>query len=131
MKQNTVNLKDELLNERQNTHGDYNEVARISQSIRNVLKSGVNWKSMNDCQREALEMICSKLGRVMSGNYNFKDHWDDISGYAKLGSLFSLEEKKEVNPSPTVTIVGTGGYGSTIRVNKLNFGDLDDTFVGP
>lgn len=85
---------DQLLNERQKTHGDYNEVARVSQAIRTVMKGSVNWNRLNDSQREALEMMCSKFGRLLSGDMNFKDHWDDLAGYAKLGSLFS-EEKKE------------------------------------
>jgi hypothetical protein len=36
--------------------------------------------------REALDMIALKLSRILSGQANFKDHWDDIAGYAKLGS---------------------------------------------
>ena len=31
-------------------------------------------------------MIALKLSRILSGQANFKDHWDDISGYAKLAS---------------------------------------------
>lgn len=90
-----MELGDKILNERQKTHGDYNEVARVSQSLRNIMKETVNWKRLNDSQREALEMMCSKFGRLLSGDMNFKDHWDDLSGYAKLGSLFS-EDKKEI-----------------------------------
>jgi hypothetical protein len=35
---------------------------------------------------ESLEMIAHKIGRILAGNENFHDHWDDIAGYAKLGS---------------------------------------------
>lgn len=90
-----MDLGDKTLNERQKTHGDYNEVARISQNIRTVMKDSTNWDRLNSCQREALEMMCSKFGRLLSGDMNFKDHWDDLAGYAKLGSLFS-EDKKEI-----------------------------------
>lgn len=90
-----MELKDSLLNERQKTHGDYNEVSRISQNLKTVLKDSVNWERLNSCQREAIEMMCSKFGRLLSGDMNFKDHWDDLAGYAKLGSLFS-EDKKEI-----------------------------------
>jgi hypothetical protein len=31
-------------------------------------------------------MIALKLSRILSGQANFKDHWNDIAGYAKLGS---------------------------------------------
>lgn len=89
-----MQLNDKILDERQKTHGDYNEVARISQNIRTIMRDSTNWDKLNSCQREALEMMCSKFGRLLSGDMNFKDHWDDLAGYAKLGSLFS-EEKKE------------------------------------
>lgn len=35
-------------------------------------------------QRESLELIATKMGRITSGNPNIQDHWDDISGYAEL-----------------------------------------------
>jgi hypothetical protein len=41
---------------------------------------------MPDAQIEALDMIALKLSRILSGQANFKDHWDDIAGYAKLGA---------------------------------------------
>ncbi len=31
-------------------------------------------------------MIAHKIGRIVSGNPNVQDHWDDIAGYAKLAS---------------------------------------------
>jgi hypothetical protein len=30
-------------------------------------------------------MILHKLARVLSGNPDNADHWDDIGGYARLG----------------------------------------------
>ena len=39
-------------------------------------------------------MIALKLSRILSGQSNFKDHWDDIAGYAKLGSEACTEERK-------------------------------------
>jgi hypothetical protein len=31
-------------------------------------------------------MICYKMGRILSGDSNNLDHWDDIAGYATLVS---------------------------------------------
>lgn len=42
---------------------------------------------MNDAQREALDSMASKFGRLGSGNPNFRDHWDDLAGYAALASM--------------------------------------------
>lgn len=89
-----MDLGDKILNERHKTHGDYNEVARVSQAIKRVMKDTTNWDRLNESQREALEMMCSKFGRLLSGDMDFKDHWDDLAGYAKLGSLFSGDKKE-------------------------------------
>ena len=113
-----------ILEERQSTHGDYNEVSRISQALRDVFKSGSNWERLNDCQREAIEMMCSKFGRIMSGNFNFQDHWEDLAGYAKLGQMFSLE--KPVDKTAKVSF----SHKPTTQVVKLNLEDLDATIVG-
>lgn len=35
-------------------------------------------------QREAMEMIVHKIGRIIHGNPHEADHWRDIAGYALL-----------------------------------------------
>lgn len=74
-----------ILTEREKTHGIFHEQTAMSQSIKDVVKSGKNWGKLTDQQKEALEMICLKMARILSGNPNYRDHWDDIAGYAKLG----------------------------------------------
>jgi hypothetical protein len=51
-----------------------------------VLWCETGWDRLNDVQREAVEMILHKVGRIISGDPNVHDHWDDIAGYAKLVS---------------------------------------------
>jgi len=77
----------DLLNERQKTHGDYREVAIIAQMFREIMRGTTGWQRMNDAQREALDSMASKFGRLGSGNPNFRDHWDDLAGYAALASM--------------------------------------------
>lgn len=74
----------ELLNERQKTHGDYGDHARLTQALKDKMFDEEGWVRLNDCQKEALHMIAHKIGRILAGNPSFKDHWDDIAGYAKL-----------------------------------------------
>lgn len=74
----------ELLNERGKTHGDYSDHARITQALKFCAKDGKNWHNNPPEMKEALEMIFHKIGRILSGDPNFRDHWDDIAGYAKL-----------------------------------------------
>jgi len=75
-----------ILAERQTTHGDFTDNARVMQSLKRVVQTEVGWDRLTDVQREALHMILHKVGRIISGNPNTHDHWDDIAGYAKLAS---------------------------------------------
>ncbi len=74
----------ELLNERQKTHGDYSMHAEITQELKDKMFEMDGWGRLDYCQKEALHMIAHKIGRILAGNPFFKDHWDDIAGYAKL-----------------------------------------------
>ena len=74
----------DLLAERAKTHGDYRVHAEVTQRLKDYIHARDAWSRMNPSQREALDMICHKIGRIIAGNANFKDHWDDIAGYAKL-----------------------------------------------
>lgn len=71
--------------ERGKTHGDFAVHALVTQRIKEIMKfSGVRWDVINHTQRESLEMIAHKIGRICAGNPNHIDHWDDIAGYATL-----------------------------------------------
>lgn len=75
----------ELLNQRQKTHGEFKENALISQDLKRFYRKCHGWDNMSNVQREALDMIALKMSRILSGQSCFKDHWDDIAGYAALG----------------------------------------------
>lgn len=77
--------REPLLVEREKTHGDFKHTAYCAQEIKETI---AKWdtKGISKVQREALDMIASKIARILSGNAKEKDHWDDIAGYAKLGS---------------------------------------------
>lgn len=85
---NVVQLGDpdviEILNERQATHGDFVAHANSTQSLKYAMRLGTNWGELLAYQIEALEMIQHKIGRILSGNPDHIDHWDDIAGYATL-----------------------------------------------
>lgn len=80
------------LAEREKTHGDFAEQARISQELSCVMKDFGQWHKLAVDQREAMEMICHKMARILNGNPNFHDHWHDIAGYATLAAK-RLENK--------------------------------------
>lgn len=73
-----------LINIRTQTHGDFTDHARIAQKLKRVMQSEEGWHRLNDVEKESLDMNAHKIGRILAGNPHFKDHWDDIAGYAKL-----------------------------------------------
>ena len=76
---------DKLLTERNSTHGDFSANALVSQSLKYIIRSYSSGMP-SQIQREALDMICLKISRIVTGDPNFKDHWDDIAGYATLAA---------------------------------------------
>ena len=77
---------DALLNERGKTHGDFAEHCTVTWAIKDAISSLGNVDKLSNVQREALDMIAHKIGRIMAGDPNHQDHWDDIAGYARLVS---------------------------------------------
>lgn len=75
---------DQLLAERGRTHGEYSEHARCTQNILRALQMERGWPTLTDMQKETLHMIAHKMSRIVTGNPNVADHWDDISGYSRL-----------------------------------------------
>ena len=85
-----------MLQERAKTHGQYAKTAETSQKLKTAMMLSKNWPRLTEPQAEAIEMIASKLARILNGDPNFRDHWDDIAGYAQLASLAA--------PSPMDTV---------------------------
>lgn len=75
-----------VLEERGSRYGKFTTHAEVTQTLKAVIKSkmGAKWGHLADDQKEALEMIAHKLGRIINGDPNYGDSWTDIAGYAKL-----------------------------------------------
>ncbi len=94
-----------ILSERQKTHGNFYTNARISQILKEYFRM---WgMPASTVQREALDQIALKLSRILSGQANFKDHWDDIAGYAQLGSRDCDASNLNREPSTSCGASGT------------------------
>lgn len=77
-----------VLNEREKTHGDYKDTARIAQLLKCVIYTEDKrlGGKLSQIQAESLDLICTKIARALSGDPDCKDTWDDIAGYANLVS---------------------------------------------
>lgn len=82
---------EETLQERGNNYGTFAENTVTMQALKEIMRTAPNWKKLTAAQREALEMIQHKVGRILHGNPNHKDSWIDIEGYARLISRELLE----------------------------------------
>lgn len=82
-------VRDPLLVEREKTHGRFAENAMVWVELNRVIPSNfvAGLETDNPRQALALQMILLKLARLVTGPIaGHKDHWNDIAGYAKLGS---------------------------------------------
>lgn len=76
---------EDILQERGKRYGDFDTHAMITQLIKAPMQCTDNWRDrLSFSQKEALEMIAHKIGRILNGDPDYIDNWDDISGYAML-----------------------------------------------
>ena len=82
---------DNTLAERGNRYGRFDGHAWVTQQIKDVMhhyrrpgQTEPQWAFMTDSQKEALDMIAHKIGRIINGDPNYADSWHDIAGYSKL-----------------------------------------------
>lgn len=76
----------QMLVERAARHGDFTDHSRIAQALKRAVQREGRYDSLTDMHREAIDMILHKVARIVAGDPNFHDHWDDIAGYARITS---------------------------------------------
>lgn len=77
---------DAILDERGKRYGTFAGHAQITQDLKEAMATHPNYGKLPLDAKEALEMIVHKIGRIVNGDPNYADSWDDIAGYAKLVS---------------------------------------------
>ena len=88
----------EVLAERGKRYGEFTDHARVTMGLKSIIAMEISrlhkLPFLADDQREALHMICHKIGRIVCGDPNYADSWIDIAGYAKLvADRLEKEEK--------------------------------------
>lgn len=81
-----MSKSEKLLKTRNLSHGDWHTQSSLAQSLKDLMRGGAQWPYLTTSQKDALEMIAVKISRILTGDPNHKDHWNDIKGYAELGS---------------------------------------------
>jgi hypothetical protein len=77
---------DEILGSRAKTYGAFRDNACLAQALKRSMADHAQdlGNTFADDQWEALEMIATKVSRIVTGDPNSIDQWDDIAGYATL-----------------------------------------------
>lgn len=75
---------DATLNERGSRYGRFTGHASITQDLKDRMRATPNWTALKPDQKEALDMVVHKIGRILNGDPNYHDSWHDIVGYTKL-----------------------------------------------
>lgn len=75
---------DATLSERGSRYGSFTGHAEITQALKGTMVSAPKWAALKPDQKEALEMVAHKIGRILNGDPDYHDSWHDIVGYAKL-----------------------------------------------
>lgn len=73
-----------ILKEREKTHGKFEDVARVAQEFKTTIWAMQETHGLPWLHKEALEMICTKIARIVCGDHNEPDHWLDCIGYSQL-----------------------------------------------
>lgn len=74
----------ETLDQRQGSYGSFDVQCKVAQGIKRSMQGSTNWDNLEDYQKEALEMIATKVSRILNGDHLYIESWRDISGYATL-----------------------------------------------
>ena len=91
---------DNTLAERGTRYGAFTGHAEITQGLKDVMFATDNWAGLADDQKEALEMVAHKIGRILNGDPNYIDSWHDIIGYVRL--VEQRLEKEQNKPSNNI-----------------------------
>jgi len=99
----------DTLKARQSRYGEFTDNARIAQTLKDTMRLSTSendgdggWHTLSPDQKEALDMIQTKISRILTGVADYSDNWHDIQGFAKLvenrlltGSSYKEPAKKK------------------------------------
>lgn len=78
------NQIEQILKERGERYGSFEGHALITQRLKNTMRDSDHWQEMEPDQKEALDMVAHKVGRILNGDPNYLDSWADAIGYLRL-----------------------------------------------
>jgi hypothetical protein len=83
-----------ILQQRGSKYGEFEDNARISQSLKNSVKDSPNYELLSNAHKEALDNCFQKISRMCCGDPTYIDNIDDIINYFTLLKKIVENEKK-------------------------------------
>lgn len=83
---------EDILNDRGSRYGDFGTQSETAQAIRRAFKASPNWEFLPDYAREGLDLVATKISRMLCGDPLYLDNVVDILGYM---TLVKTEMEKE------------------------------------
>lgn len=84
IKETMATTTEAIITERGSRYGKFKDGAEIMQSLKDTMRDVDGWNNLTASQKEALDMIQHKIGRILNGDPTYDDSWKDIAGYATL-----------------------------------------------
>jgi hypothetical protein len=92
----------DILADRGKKYGVFSEQAKTAQALKQILFKQRPRHEMSADQAEAMDMMCTKLSRLVHGDHNHVDGWVDIAGFSQLVVDRLLEQSPNEKPSPRI-----------------------------
>ena len=74
----------QTLEQRGSRYGEFEDVATVTHQLYQVISGAPSYNDLPPIQKEAYNMIFSKIARSVCGDPTYTDNIHDIVGYAKL-----------------------------------------------
>lgn len=84
LEKNPPKTMQDMIECRIKTHGHFKNHAPISQKLKDIIRGTPGWDKLQPIQKEALDMLVHKIARILNGNPDLVEHWEDIEGYSFL-----------------------------------------------
>ena len=94
-----------LVKSRGKTHGPYRTnmagSAIIGKSFKQLAELDLGRKT-NEEEIGALQLAANKMARIIIGDHEFNDHWEDLKNYIRFYREFSKTPKTSKNPERNI-----------------------------
>ena len=78
----------QLINEREARYGSMTDNAQVTWDMMAIFQRHMNWRDLSAVQKHIFYMTAHKMARMLCGDPNYLDNYDDIIGYWSRGRDF-------------------------------------------